>query len=476
MPTAQDLPTVTHPGVWDLIELANGEDFHRVEAMVKQVRGCTSPIRLAGSTTTLDANTGAVLHSYSTTEEPTGRILIACNNRRATRCPSCSRLYAGDTYQLIKSGLVGGKNTPATVGDHPRVFVTLTAPSFGPVHGTRLPHGPGCRCGTTHPDDDPRIGTPLNPATYDYTGAVLFNAHAGELWGRFTTYLRRNVARLLRRTQKETAALVRVSFAKVAEYQDRGLIHYHAIIRFDGPEGSTEPPPSWATARLLTKAARLAARHVTLDVSFDKKELTLSWGRQLDIRQITPDDGTDSLISEAVAGYIAKYATKGAMDTGILDRPLRCRECHGSGNHLANSGSSQPCITCAGSGRDPSLTNAPVSSHIHQMIRTCWDLGTLPELAHLNLHKWAHMLGFRGHFSTKSRRYSTTLGALREERRTWQRNQHNRPETQEETTLVLSDWIFLGIGYRPGEELLAAQVRHDRSVALALRHELRGQI
>ncbi|HET7532226.1 MAG TPA: replication initiator [Nocardioidaceae bacterium] len=30
---------------------------------------------------------------------------------------------------------------------------------------------------------------------------------------------------------------------------------------------------------------------------------------------------------------------------------------------------------------------------------------------------WVHMLGFRGHFATKSRRYSITLGALRRARR-----------------------------------------------------------
>jgi hypothetical protein len=51
------------------------------------------------------------------------------------------------------------------------------------------------------------------------------------------------------------------------------------------------------------------------------------------------------------------------------------------------------------------------------MIRTAWDLGAAPGLAHLNLRKWAYMLGFPGHFSTKSRRYSTTLGTLRDARR-----------------------------------------------------------
>jgi len=50
-----------------------------------------------------------------------------------------------------------------------------------------------------------------------------------------------------------------------------------------------------------------------------------------------------------------------------------------------------------------------MARHARQMVRTEWDLGALPELAHLNLRKWAHRLGFRGHLSTKSRHYSTTV-------------------------------------------------------------------
>ena len=42
----------------------------------------------------------------------------------------------------------------------------------------------------------------------------------------------------------------------------------------------------------------------------------------------------------------------------------------------------------------------------------------------LPIVKWLHMLGFRGHFSTKSRRYST-MGYLRGERRAW-REAHTR--------------------------------------------------
>lgn len=103
------------------------------------------------------------------------------------------------------------------------------------------------------------------------------------------------------------------------------------------------------------------------------------------------------------------------------------------------------------------------------MIRTAWDLGGLPEFADLKLCKWAHMLGFRGHFSTKSRAYSTTLGALRDVRRAWRlaqadaaRARAGHPAPGPDTVLVTeSSWAYLASGYRPGEELLAAQTRHE---------------
>jgi hypothetical protein len=96
------------------------------------------------------------------------------------------------------------------------------------------------------------------------------------------------------------------------------------------------------------------------------------------------------------------------------------------------------------------------------MILTCWHLGALPELEDLRLRKWAHMLGFRGHFSTKSRAYSVTLGALRQERA-----DHNEALAREraaeaghplpdpDTVLVLSHWVFAGTGLTAAETWLA---------------------
>ncbi len=361
---------------------------------------------------------------------PAGHLLVRCNNRRTTRCPACAETYRRDTFHLITAGLRGGKGTPDDVAQHPRVFATFTAPGFGPVHNR--PDSGRCRCGTAHPADAPALGTPLDPDTYDYEAAVLWNAHAGALWRRFSIYLRREIAKRAGLSQRTFRRHARVSFAKVAEYQRRGAVHFHAVIRLDGPEGGNTPPPAWATADLLTDAIRAAAATARVTgPTVDGRAHTFAFGRQLDVRTIRSNDftGSNALTDRAVAAYIAKYATKGAETaTGTLDRQIR---------FLAE------------------LAHLQLSDHARRMIRTAWTLGARKDLEYLRLRAWAHMLGFRGHFSTKTRRYSTTLGALRDARAEYRRAQL-APDRPEETTYVLGHWTFAGTGLTPGEAWLAA--------------------
>ena len=69
------------------------------------------------------------------------------------------------------------------------------------------------------------------------------------------------------------------------------------------------------------------------------------------------------------------------------------------------------------------------------------------------------MLGFRGHFSTKSRAYSITLGSLRADRASYQRERAIaaglRPAA-DDTTLVLADWHYAGRGDPPTVAALLA--------------------
>ena len=219
---------------------------------------CSHPIQLRSRTDMIDTATGELAPLY-------GQASVSCGNRRETVCPACSATYKRDARQLVKAGLAGGKGIPSTITEHPCVFATLTAPSFGPVHSRRMrgktvlpcrprrdakarrcPHGRDISCPTRHVEADPRLGQPMCGDCYDYASAVLFNAYAADLWRRFTTYLPRRLAGLAGVTQKALHDQLRIRFVKVAEYQARGVVHFHAVIRLDAP-GEDVP----VSARLL---------------------------------------------------------------------------------------------------------------------------------------------------------------------------------------------------------------------------------
>ena len=313
----------------------------------------------------------------------------------------------------------------------------------------------------------PRLGRALCPDCYDYEAAVLFNAHVGKLWRRFTTYLPRRLAALAGTSQRQLRALVRIRYVKVAEYQARGVVHFHAIIRLDrtpdaGFEDAYHPPDPFFTADVLCEAIRqaAAAAAVTLTIGPDPdhlggpaRRLTFGQPQGTDVRPIRHGDGLPgtghALSARAVANYIAKYATKALDAPGLSARPIRSRL-------------DLDAIRC--------------SRHYRQMITTAWELGggkLTP--ARSRLCKWAHMLGYGGHFLTKSRRYSVTFGQLRRAR-TEHRRQQRHPggehdpwgrSLDETTVLVLPTWTYDGRGYTStgGTELALASAARAREHA-----------
>ncbi|WP_068920872.1 replication initiator [Planobispora rosea] len=434
-----------------MITRLNDPHYARWAAQIHRIGGCRQPIHLRGRVDHIDRATGELLHRYSTRHEPDGVLRLPCKTRRASRCPACAEIYRADTYQLIRAGLAGGKGVPESVTAHPCLFVTLTAPSFGTVHARRekdgktLPcharrdaptcsHGRVMSCTARHSADDTRLGEPLCPDCYDYAGSVLFNALAPQLWRYFTDALRRRVAKSAGLTLHELRQQLTISFAKVAEYQRRGVVHFHAVTRLDGPDGPTSPPPAWATTDTLADAVRHAASTVSVSVTVPavagEPVRVLRWGEQLDIRPITLGG---ELTDQAVAGYIAKYATKAAECVGTLDRRISPLD---------------------------DLAALPLREHARRLIAECFHLGELDELADLRLTHWAHMLGFRGHFSTRSRHYSTTLGDIRTDRvdyvRAEQISTGRLPLFDEDTVLVIAEWEYAGKGYSVGDALLAA--------------------
>jgi hypothetical protein len=474
-----------HPDVAAAVRRASRPDYSRWLAHVRHAGECTRPIRLRGQLHHVDTRTGSVLASTSTLDLPDAVLYTACGNRRASVCPGCSRLYRADTYQLIKAGLVGGKTVPATVAAHPCVFLTATAPSFGPVHSTRAgrdghprlcrprrltetcPHGQVLRCDVRHQAGDPMLGQPFCLDCYDHTGQIVWNAYVAELWRR--TLLKANKA------LKRYGA--RASFAKVAEMQARGVVHVHALIRLDAldpglvideqADGTQvvhevpAPPPPSAGVPQLRRALEDAFTTTTYrtpphpDARDDLTGWSVAWGEQLDIRVVRDPDITSApgeLTEEQVARYLAKYATKSTEATG-----------HTSSRLTADD------VTAA----------AQRGDHIGRLIGACWALGRraadehaersrgkpVPErLRYGRLRRWAHMLGFGGHFSTKSRRYSVTLTALRRARTDWREDRRRRRDLYVgrdrdvvDTTLLVGHLAFAGTGWLTnGDALLAA--------------------
>jgi hypothetical protein len=452
---------------------ADRDHYSRWQRQVRAAGDCQRPVRLVGGIEHVDTASGDIHRVIDSARQPDGVLLKACGTRRAARCQPCAEVYRADAHQLVKAGLAGGKGLPETVSSHPRLFVTFTAPSFGPVHssrtrrgrirtcrparaGVRCPHGRPRRCGLRHLPGDLAVGTPLCPDCYDHQRAVLWNALAPQLWRRTTIALRRAVARQAGLSAAEAGGQVRVAYAKVAEYQARGTIHFHAIIRLD-PVSRDEPPPVWATLDLLAAAIRHASSVQVPGPILDGRPAKVGWGDQLDLRPIR--DATGELSDGQVAGYLAKYATKATEGLSIsLDRPIRSTR---------------------------QLQDLDAPEHIRRLANACWTLGGRRDLAGLRLRRWTHMLGFGGHFTTKSRRYSTTFRALRAARRAWAASRRHGPAVQLDQdghllpprgAVVEAHWQYAGRGYKTtADAWLAVSMAADHQQARQLaREELSG--
>jgi hypothetical protein len=311
-------------------------DYPAFEAQLRSSGYCSRPVRLKGRIDVCDGY-GRRQQVWTTDGEPDGVLRKACGNRREAVCGPCAERYRRDAYHLIAAGLRGGKGVPESVAGHPALFATLTAPSFGVVHAHVLgpdgqplrcharrdrpvcEHGVPMSCSRIHGPDDPCLGEPLCLDCFDHEGAVIWNNLLGELWRYSTIYLPRQLAALAGITQKRLHELVRVSYVKASEYQRRGLVHLHAVIRLDRrmPDyrsGEIHPPDKRFTSELLEQALRATVKEVKVKIPDELGAGVVRWGKQLDIQRL-PVDEPDR---RRWAGYLAKYTTKSTEQAGGL--------------------------------------------------------------------------------------------------------------------------------------------------------------
>ncbi|GLE56383.1 hypothetical protein NJBCHELONAE_16920 [Mycobacteroides chelonae] len=128
------------------------------------------------------------------------------------------------------------------------------------------------------------------------------------------------------------------------------------------------------------------------------------------------------------------------------------------------------------------IADLDVSEHVRAILITIADLSNH---AHHNktdalagIGRWLHTLGYRGHITTKSRRYSTTMGKLRAVRATWTRQQaakhaveQTNPEQRMPTDRDKIWWAFDRAGHSTSGDrtlVVSAALRHIHTRRIGL--------
>jgi hypothetical protein len=409
----------------------NAEERKALIDEVRSASSCSHPIRLRGQM--VDLATGEV---------ESRQLRVACKDRRELVCPACSTVYRTDAWILVSAGLIGGKGVDPSVASNEKLFVTLTAPSFGAVHtSTRsgachprpsalCPHGRPTSCRRRHEQGDPELGSPLCEDCFDYEGAVLWNAHASRLFGATVLQLRRRLASHSKRQQSGKGSF-RLSYLKVAEAQRRGLIHFHLIFRVDGALQPPSAAPAWLDASLLETSLEGVIREVEIP-SLDAG--VIKWGEQFQIDALISSDE-----SSHVSSYLAKYSVKSTADDLALAYRFRNRA---------------------------QIERAHLDKHRRRLALTAWDLGARTELAALRLRLHAQSLGFTGQLITKSRGFTTTFTALRQARAAYMA-QGNERQVLEDT------FAYLGRGYDHPRGTELAELFFEMDKALRVERKAR---
>src|SRR5439155_7432626 len=130
---------------------------------------------------------------------------------------------------------------------------------------------------------------------------------------------------------------VKLSYAKVAEYQARGVVHFHALVRLDGYDADDPdallPPPACLGAAELAAVLEDTARTTTYRTPPHRANPAgweIRWGREMDTRIIRTGVAGE-VTDEKVVAYLAKYTTKSTEAAGGVTRSVCCRACRGTG-------------------------------------------------------------------------------------------------------------------------------------------------
>jgi hypothetical protein len=235
---------------------------------------------------------------------------------------------------------------------------------------------------------------------------------------------------------------MRPSFVKVVELQRRGVPHFHSVIRLDAASPPGEEPSLPDSSLEMADFVELVRRAAVQTKLSTANEIVLRFGDQLDIKSIGqarksyPDESV--VANRRVAAYLAKYVTKSVTDLGIDVRRLS----------------------------PEGIDLLDVTDHVRRILQTI--VVVAHEEPYQELVRWLHTLGYRGHVTSKSRQFSTTMKALRDHRADWRRRQ--AASASDGAKFRALPWEFERSGYdNLGDRVLvvsaSARVRERRLIA-----------
>jgi hypothetical protein len=355
--------------------------------MASLAEQCSHPITLTRSV--IDTATGVVSDPEAFRK--------ACGSRLADRCPSCSEVYRRDLMTLIGEGLQQEVDRGVTMS-----FLTFTAPGaevFGQTHtrptkdrndGTTYAYP--CPCGVRHFEHAPVLGTPIDPSTYDYAAAANWNANASRL----LAVTMQRLSRMTYPNSPRTSGVQRqLQWVRVAEFQRRGLVHFHVIVR------------GRVKQEHLEAVVRGAGTPGKPDYIKPTTSRGIGWGTQCDLRRVAKG------AKHGVGFYLLKvigYATKNAGGGGAgLDGHERQMATAG-----AESCSCDHALTCNDGPTSMTVTvlddeGKPTTVTVANLSKRHHDRCVRHRLARRG---W----GFRGHIFAASHRWGVTLKEIRARR------------------------------------------------------------
>ncbi|MFB9182058.1 replication initiator [Dactylosporangium sucinum] len=216
----------------------------------------------------------------------------------------------------------------------PSTLLTVTLPGYGAVHTSfrRGSYLVPCECGTRHGERDPLLGTPLDPASYDYRRAALDAIHFAALLDRWWQNLRRAVGW---NVQYAGAVELQRRLAPHAHFAVRGTLPrklwrlvaaatYHQVWwpHFDKPVYTVDRAPEYDKARKSYVDPKTRnplpdweTALDTIDANPDAEPAYVIRMGRIDPRGINHGDKD----TERSIRYVTKYVTKDVTETARAD-------------------------------------------------------------------------------------------------------------------------------------------------------------